>query len=131
MANRGGLIVTILLMLSGVALMGILFAVLTTKFTQAQWIAAQGLRHVARTGHVVVCGAGNVGSRVTDYLVALGRPVVVVERNPKSDVVERARDNKFDLLTGDATKDTTLELCSLRHAEALVALTDSDTNNLE
>jgi len=131
MANRGGLIVTILLMLSGVALMGILFAVLTTKFTQAQWIAAQGLRHVARTGHVVVCGAGNVGSRVIDYLVALGRPVVVVERNPKSDVVERARDNKFDLLTGDATKDTTLELCSLRHAEALVALTDSDTNNLE
>jgi Trk K+ transport system NAD-binding subunit len=35
------------------------------------------------------------------------------------------------LLTGDATKDATLDHCNLTHAEALVALTDSDTNNLE
>lgn len=130
-AHRAGLLVTIMLMLSGVGLMGILFAVLTTKFTQAQWIATQGLRHVTRSGHFVVCGAGNVGSRVIDYLVGLNRKVVVVEVDPKPEIVERSRDNEFDLLTGDATKDATLELCSLRHAEGLVALTDSDTNNLE
>jgi Trk K+ transport system NAD-binding subunit len=104
---------------------------LTTKFTQAQWTATQGLRHVARSGHFVVCGTGNVGSRVIDYLTALGRRVVAVEAHPSHEIVERARDNHFDLLTGDATQDATLDLCSLAHAEALIALTDSDTNNLE
>ena len=130
-AARPGLAVTIFLMLAGVALTGVFYAVLTTKFTQAQWIATQGLRHVARSGHVVVCGTGNVGSRVIDYLTAIGRRVVAVEAHPSHEIVERARDNHFDLLTGDATQDATLDLCNLGHAEALVALTDSDTNNLE
>jgi Trk K+ transport system NAD-binding subunit len=130
-AARPGLAVTIFLMLSGVALTGVFYAVLTTKFTQAQWTATQGLRHVARSGHFVVCGTGNVGSRVIDYLTALGRRVVAVEAHPSHEIVERARDNHFDLLTGDATQDATLDLCSLAHAEALIALTDSDTNNLE
>lgn len=130
-AAQPGLAVTIFLMLSGVALTGVFYAVLTTKFTQAQWTATQGLRHVARSGHIVVCGTGNVGSRVIDYLIALGRQVVAVEAHPSHEIVEQARDNHFDLLTGDATQDATLDHCNLGHAEALVALTDSDTNNLE
>jgi hypothetical protein len=35
------------------------------------------------------------------------------------------------LLTGDATRDGTLDLCNLRAARALVAITTSDTGNLE
>jgi voltage-gated potassium channel Kch len=57
--------------------------------------------------------------------------VVVIEAHPTSEIVELSRDRKIDLLTGDATNDTTLDLCNLEHAAALVALTDSDTMNLE
>jgi Trk K+ transport system NAD-binding subunit len=130
-AHRPGLFVSILLMISGLIFTGIFYAVLTTKFTQAQWVAVQGLRHVARSGHVVVCGAGNVGSRVIDYLVELKCRVVVIEAEPRPEIVERSRDNHFDLLTGDATRDSTLDLCNIAHAEALIALTNGDTNNLE
>jgi Trk K+ transport system NAD-binding subunit len=91
----------------------------------------QGLRRIKRHGHVIICGAGSVGSCVIDYLVALGEQVVVVDVKPDPAIVERARDRHFDLLTGDAAKDRTLELCSVKQAKALVALTHSDTMNLE
>jgi len=56
---------------------------------------------------------------------------VVVEQNPDAALVERARDRGFDLLTGDASRDDTLDLCNLGAAHSLVALTNVDTLNLE
>jgi Trk K+ transport system NAD-binding subunit len=58
-------------------------------------------------------------------------PIVVIERNPDAALIEAARAREVDLLTGDATNDVTLDLCSLKDARALIALTDSDTGNLE
>lgn len=119
------------LMIAGVAFSGIFIALLTTRFTKAQYIAVQGLRQVSRRGHVVVCGSGNVGSRVIDYLQKLDCAVVVVEVSPSHEIVERSRERHFDLLTGDASKDATLDLCNLGEAAAVIALTNSDTMNLE
>ena len=61
----------------------------------------------------------------------LGKPLVVVERAPDPAMIERARDQGFDLLTGDASRDDTLDLCNLGAAHSLVALTNVDTLNLE
>ncbi len=36
-----------------------------------------------------------------------------------------------ELVTGDATRDGTLDLCNVAHARAVIAVTDSDTANLE
>ena len=127
-AGQAGAIV---LMLAGVVLTGILVAVGSSLFTRAQYARLQGLRRINRRGHVVVCGAGNVGSRVIDFLVRLRCRVVVVEVAPKPEAVEGSRAGRFDLLTGDATKDATLDLCNLGEAAALVALTNSDSTNLE
>jgi Trk K+ transport system NAD-binding subunit len=120
-----------LLMLAGVIFSGIFIAILTATLTQARWVSMQGLRKVSRRGHIIVCGAGNVGSRVIDYLLRLDQQLVVIEASPKPAIVELSRDNQFDLLTGDATLDTTLDLCNVAEAEALIALTHSDTMNLE
>lgn len=129
--TRAGELVAMALMLSGIAFSGVFIAVLSTRFTQAQYVSIQGLRRIARRGHVVVCGAGNVGSRVAEYLQRLGATVVVVEVAPTAETVERSRERHFDLLTGDASKDATLDLCNLGEAAAVVALTNSDTMNLE
>jgi voltage-gated potassium channel Kch len=56
---------------------------------------------------------------------------VVVELNPDATIVERAREQHFDLLTGDASRDTTLDLCDVPAAHGLIALTNVDTLNLE
>ncbi|MGP6159722.1 MAG: NAD-binding protein [Vulcanimicrobiaceae bacterium] len=132
--RRGGAfaeVAAVLLMLCGIVLNGLFVAVLASKLTQAQWVAMQGLRPIKRRGHVIVCGAGSVGSCVIDYLVALEEQVVVVDTKPEPSIVESAHDRHFDLLTGDAAKDRTLELCNVKQAKALIALTHSDTMNLE
>jgi len=68
---------------------------------------------------------------VIELLLALGKHLVVVEVSPDTAIVEKAREQRFDLLTGDASRDATLDLCNLKAAHGLIALTNVDTLNLE
>ncbi|HEX4616884.1 MAG TPA: NAD-binding protein [Stellaceae bacterium] len=125
------ILVAMLLMLSGITLTGLFIAFGASLLSRVHWVALQGLRPVHRHGHIVICGAGSIGSAVIDLLLALGKRLVVVELNPDATIVERAREQHFDLLTGDASRDTTLDLCNLADAHGLIALTNVDTLNLE
>ena len=132
--DRGNVVdvlMAMLLMLSGIAFTGVFIAFAASMLTRAQWVRAQGLRRVNRRGHIVVCGAGSIGSGVIELLVGFGKKLVVVEAEPDPTLVERARDFGFDLLTGDASRDETLDLCNLDAAHSLIALTNVDTLNLE
>jgi Trk K+ transport system NAD-binding subunit len=119
------------IMVGGVAFTGIFIAFATSALTRAQFNATQGLRKIRAHDHVIVCGAGAVGSAVIDYLVGLGKRIVVVDANPDPLLIERSRYQSFDVLTGDSTRDQTLDLCSVREARSVVALTENDTVNLE
>ena len=125
------IVAAMLLMLSGITLTGLFIAFGASLLTRVHWVTLQGLRPVHRRGHIVICGAGSIGSGVIDLLLALGKRLVVVELNPDATIVERAREQHFDLLTGDASRDTTLDLCNLAAAHSLIALTNVDTLNLE
>jgi hypothetical protein len=129
--NGAAMIAASLLMFTGVATIGIFIAFATSALTRAQVNAIQGLRQIRTHGHVLVCGCGNVGTRVVEYLRALGRRVVVVELNPDPALVEMSSRREIELVTGDATRDATLDLCNVAHARAVIAVTDSDTANLE
>lgn len=118
-------------MLVGVTIFAVFTATVTSALNAATLRRTRGLRPIHRSGHVIVCGAGNVGTLVIEYLRELGEDVVVVERNPDGILVELARDRKIDLLTGDATNDETIAYCSPERAKALVGVTNSDTANLE
>jgi Trk K+ transport system NAD-binding subunit len=118
-------------MFAGVASSGIFIAFATAALTRAQFNAIQGLRQIRTRGHVLVCGSGDVGTRVIGYLRALHQRVVVVDSAPDPGLVEMSRRRQIELLTGDATRDATLDLCNVAGARAVVALTDSDTANLE
>lgn len=130
-ANPGQIIAAMVLMAAGISFTGIFIALIASRLTRAQWVRMQGLRRVRRRGHIVVCGAGSIGSGVIELLLEFNRPLVVVEVMPDPAMVERARDEGFDLLTGDASRDDVLDLCNLRSAHSLVALTNIDTLNLE
>ncbi len=119
------------LMLLGTVFTGIFIAFVASRLTRAQWVRMQGLRPIRRRGHIVVCGCGSIGTGVIDLLLEFGKPLVVVEQHPDAVLVERARDRGFDLLTGDASRDDTLDLCNLGAAHSLVSLTNVDTLNLE
>jgi voltage-gated potassium channel Kch len=125
------IVAAMLLMLAGITLTGLFIAFGASLLTRVHWIRMQGLRPVHRRGHIVVCGAGSIGSGVIELLRALDKRLVVVEVAPDPTIVELARVQVFDLLTGDASRDETLDLCDLDAAHSLVALTNVETLNLE
>ena len=129
--SRVALVVASLLMFTGVSVIGVFIAFATSALTRAQFTALQGLRRIRTRGHILVFGCGNVGTRVVEYLRALGRRVVVVELKPDPVLVEMSNRGRIELVTGDATRDATLDLCNVAHAHAAIAATDSDTANLE
>jgi Trk K+ transport system NAD-binding subunit len=125
------IVAAMLLMLSGTIITGLFIAFGASLLTRVHWVRMQGLRPVHRRGHIVVCGAGSIGGEVIELLLALGKHLVVVEVSPDTAIVEKAREQRFDLLTGDASRDATLDLCNLDAAHGLIALTNVDTLNLE
>lgn len=89
----------------------------------------------AQTGrmerHIVVCGLGNVGSRVVEQLHALGVPVVAVEKDESAPGVRMVRRLGVPLVLGDASMEETLRSARVEHCRCVVSLTNDDVANLE
>ena len=124
-------IVEIAVMLASVSIVGILIAYITAAITRRSIELAQGRHRVLAAGHVIVCGFGNVGSRVVQYLLHQGRRVAVIDRQPDPTLAGEARARGAHIMTADATSENALEMASVRRAAALLALTDSDSANIE
>ncbi len=82
----------------------------------------------ALRGHFIVCGYGRVGSLVASELRDDGQDVVVLDTDPNS--LERALNDGFLVVPGDGTSDTTLRKAGVERARGLVAVIDSDANNV-
>lgn len=80
--------------------------------------------------HVVVCGAGRVGFRVTLELRSLGREVVVVEKRPDAPFASVLRDQGVAVLIDDIRSPGSLQRVNVMKASAIVCATDDDLSNL-
>ncbi|MFD8386226.1 potassium channel family protein [Streptomyces sp. NPDC059679] len=83
------------------------------------------------SGHIVLLGLGKVGTRVLARLRELDIPVVCVEENPEARGIPLARRLGVPTVIGDVTEEGVLEAAKIEQAHALLALTSSDTTNLE
>jgi voltage-gated potassium channel len=81
--------------------------------------------------HVVVCGLGNVGIRVVQHLLRLGEKTVAIESDPTARFIKEAEALEVPVLVGDVRDISTLEKASVKHAKAIIAVTDNDLANLE
>ncbi|WP_328303842.1 NAD-binding protein [Streptomyces sp. NBC_00435] len=81
--------------------------------------------------HIVLLGLGKIGTRVLARLRELDIPVVCVEEDPDARGIPLARSLRVPVILGDATQDGILEAARIHRAHALLALTSSDTTNLE
>jgi len=81
------------------------------------------LRH-----HYIVCGCGRVGLQVALELQRLGLPFVVVDQHPEA--LERCRQHDVLYLEGEPTEDDTLRAVGIERARGLVAVLESDADNL-
>lgn len=83
-------------------------------------------KRIGRTAnHVVVCGLGSVGRSLAHSLGAMGREVVVVERDE-----EVLAETGYAYVIGDATRDDTLRSAGIERASFLVSALSDDSDNL-
>ncbi|MCX5124606.1 NAD-binding protein [Streptomyces sp. NBC_00347] len=95
--------------------------------------SASALRRPPRgtADHIVLLGLGKIGTRVLARLRELDIPVVCVEEDPEARGIPLARSLRVPVILGDVTQDGILEAARIHRAHALLALTSSDTTNLE
>ncbi|MEU0110293.1 NAD-binding protein [Streptomyces sp. NPDC006251] len=117
--------------LAGLLLMPVLLAAVLEAL--GTFRTASALRRPPRglSGHVVLLGLGKVGTRVLARLRELDIPVVCVEEDPEARGIPLARRLRVPTVLGDATQEGVLEAAKIHRAHSLLALTSSDTTNLE
>jgi Trk K+ transport system NAD-binding subunit len=130
-ANRLVKIFTAVMMLVGAGVIGICYAlindfVLGSRFKEF-WDAARVPSH----GHYIICGLGNIGMRIVEYLHEHNHDVVVIERDRENRFLHTARSLGIPIILEDANLDATLQAANLHKAEAIFAVTSNDMVNVE
>jgi Trk K+ transport system NAD-binding subunit len=106
-------------------------AIVTNYLIRARLGGALEVRRIPDSGHVVVCGLGNIGFRVVEELVRSEERAVVIEQARDSRFVATARRLGVPVLIGDATVGQVLRQAHVAQARAVVAATSDDLINLE
>lgn len=131
--NATGLVVTILLILAGMAIYGYLASAIVELIAHGVLTGAVSERRRKRViegigDHYIVCGFGRVGREVGDEFADAGVTYVVLDLNP--DVIEIARRSGLPYVLGSGTNDEDLAAAGLARCRGLVACSDSDVDNL-
>jgi voltage-gated potassium channel len=131
--DAAGEIFTITVIVLGVATFLYLFGLIVEVLSGNRWQAYRRYRRMesqiaALRDHIIVCGYGRTGKRVTVELRHRRVPYVVIEMNPTplEDVIREHETH----IVGDAANDDVLHLAGVDRARALVSAVDSDERNV-
>jgi voltage-gated potassium channel len=127
--NSGGLVVTIVLILAGMAIYGYLASSIVELIAHGVLTGTMGKRRRRHmidriSDHYIVCGFGRVGRQVAGEFRDAGVRFVVLDFNPEA--LEIAQQQRVPYLEGSGTNDDDLEAVGLGRARGLVACSDSD-----
>jgi Trk K+ transport system NAD-binding subunit len=81
--------------------------------------------------HIVVCGLGRVGYRVSTQLLKMQQEFVGIERDPDGIFLDELQEEGVTVLIGDVRNREMLERAGIPDASAVIACTQDDLTNLE
>jgi Trk K+ transport system NAD-binding subunit len=119
------------LRISGAALTAAFTAIVTQYLLRARLGGAFDLRRIPDSGHVVVCGLGNIGFRVVEELLKADEQVVVIEADRNNRFLASARRLGAAIVPGDATVPEVLRQARAGAARAVIAATGQELANVE
>jgi voltage-gated potassium channel len=128
-----GRMFTIALIFGGIGLVGYTFVTFARFVVEGEIVEYFSRRRSMRAihkikDHFIVCGFGRMGSFICDRLNESGKGFVVVERDPA--VQEKVLQLGYLLSPGEATEEETLKAAGALQARGLVAVLDSDAENV-
>ena len=80
------------------------------------------------SNHIILIGLGHLGFRVSRELYNIGEELVVIEQDPKADLLIQAQAMDIPIIQADATKPETLEAAGVPRARAIILCTSNDTS---
>lgn len=81
--------------------------------------------------HIILVGLGHLGYRVVQQLREMNQDVVVIEQQPRDDMVAQLQSHDIPVIQGDATRQAMLEAAGIRHAHKIVLCTQNDNLNMQ
>lgn len=120
-----------LLRLAGAALFAGFTAIFTNYLIRARLAGALETRKIPDSGHIVVCGLGNLGYRCVEELQRLGKPVVAVEKVNDNPFAATVRRMGLPVIIGDANVPEVLRQARVETARAVISTAESELANLE
>ena len=81
--------------------------------------------------HTILVGLGHLGYRVAQHMVALGKKVAVIEKDPKDDLIDAVREMGIPVIQDDASRETALEKAGVDKARTITLCIQSDALNLQ
>ncbi len=133
--HPGGRIFTMFIVFSGLIIIAMLSASVTSMLVRREFIATYRTKKMKKQikhlkGHTILCGAGETGKTVISEFAKAGKPLVVIEEN--TEVLERMVDQypKMYAVYGDATKDEVLQEANIASASGLITALSEDAANL-
>ena len=131
--THGGQVVTILVILAGMAIYGYLASAIVELIAHGVLSGVLTERRRTRVirglrDHYIICGYGRVGRRVGNEFREAGVQYIVLDFTPESK--HFAEQDRIPYVEGTGTRDEDLDSVGLDHAKGLVASSDSDVDNL-
>ncbi|MFG3302455.1 NAD-binding protein [Micromonospora chersina] len=123
-------VMQVVLNLAGLALIPLITAAVVDGIVNARLALHAGRIQTDRSGHVVVVGLGNIGTRVMAQLHDFGVEVVAIDKNPEARGAPLAHRLGVPLIIGDAGQEETLRAASVDTSQALVVVSTDDGVNL-
>lgn len=113
----------------------VLYALTSTvqSIVQSELVATFGRRRQSRKmsklqNHLIICGAGRVGSQLVRNLLETGDQFIVIENDPAR--VAQLTDRGALVLVRDATNEDSLREAGVQHARALASCLPTDADNV-
>ncbi|MBC8509035.1 MAG: NAD-binding protein [Anaerolineales bacterium] len=119
-------IIGIGILAQGVADFGVLFFNRRARGKEWEMAVASTFNH-----HVVLVGLGHLGFRVANHLHSMGQDVVVIDVDPKADLVQSVKDLGIPVIADDSTREAALRAAVVPEARAIILCTQKDGLNLQ
>ena len=81
--------------------------------------------------HHILIGLGHLGFRVVQQLHEMGETVAVIELDPKADLAAAVQKMNVPIISGDASRETTLLDAGIQRAKSIIMCVQDDALNLK
>lgn len=81
--------------------------------------------------HHILVGLGHLGFRVVQELHEMGEPVAVIELDPQADLTAVVQKMNIPVISGDASREITLNDAGVQRAKSIVLCVQNDALNLK